>query len=217
MRVTVFVLGMVAAAVALPARAVVLTFDGDICDFSTTNACANSRNILQSYGDQPGSLDVIYYRNGVESGLDPLVFWSTGYSGLENVAFGTGLGAIGTAEIFLDPAPGYTVTLHGFSLGAYPNADRSSQYAILGGDGTPLVSSGPITVLGSTPTQVSLVETRSDGIRIRWGPDGYNVAIDDIDFTVSGGPIPEPTTPALLALGLAGLARRALRRCLAAA
>ncbi|MEX2208918.1 MAG: PEP-CTERM sorting domain-containing protein [Myxococcota bacterium] len=122
------------------------------------------------------------------------------------------MGALGTAEIFLSPASGYSVTLNGFSLGAYPNASRSSQYAILGGDGTPLVSSGPITVLGSTPTQVSLVETRSDGIRILWGPDAYNVAIDDIDFTVSSGPIPEPATPALIALGLTGLAWRDFRR-----
>lgn len=72
MRATALVLGLVAAAVAFPARAVVLTFDGDICDLSTTNACANGREVLQSYGDQAGALDVIYYRNGPELGPDPL-------------------------------------------------------------------------------------------------------------------------------------------------
>lgn len=212
MRATTLALGMLAAVMYHPAHSTVLTFDGNICNFAT-GACANGREILQTYGDQPGVLDVVYYRNGVAVLPDPLVFWTTQYSGLVNVAYGTGLGAAGTAEIFLDPLPGYSVTLNGFSLGAWPNMDRTSQYTILDADGTPLVSSGPITVLGSTPTLVSLAETSSDGIRIQWGPDAYNVAIDNIDFTVTGvGQIPEPATAALLALGLAGLAWGARRR-----
>jgi hypothetical protein len=212
MRTTTLGLGMLAAAVMSPAHSTVLTFDGNICDFFSTSACNNGRDILQTYGDQPGVLDVVYYRNGLASGIDPLLFWSTQYSGLVNVAYGSGIGTLGTAEIFLSPAPGYSVTLNGFSLGAY-QVDRTSQYAILGGDGTPLSSSGLITVLGSTPTQVSVAETSSDGIRIRWGPDAYNVGIDNIDFTISGvRQIPEPSTVALLALALAGLTWRAGRK-----
>lgn len=207
-----YLFGVVFAACALSAHCAVLTFDGDICQ-GPTGACEDAFGVLQTYGDQPGVLDVVYDRDILVQGLAPLVFWSGRYSGLSNVAFGTGLGLRGTAEIFLRPSTGYAVTLHGFSLGAWPNADRASQYAVLGGDGTPLFQSGPITVLGSTPTQAAFDLTRSDGIRIQWGPDGYNVAIDNIDFSmVRVGPIPEPSTLALLALGLAAVARRARRR-----
>lgn len=209
MRTLRLAFGMIATAVMVSAHSTVLTFDGNVCDFPPSNACANSRSILQTYGDQPGVLDVIYFRNGTLSGVDPLIFWSTGYSTLVNVAFGTGIGSLGTAEIFLSPALGYSVTLNGFSLGAF-GIDRSSQYTILGGDGTPLFASGAITVLDSAPTEASFNLARSDGIRIQWGPDAYNVGIDNIDFAITEvAQIPEPSTVVLLALGLAGIAWRA--------
>jgi len=203
--------GILVSMVAVSAHCAVLSFDGDICA-GPTGACEDAFGVLQTYGDQPGVLDVVYDRDILVQGLAPLVFWSSQYSGLSNVAFGTGLGLRGTAEIFLRPSTGYAVTLHGFSLGAWRNANRASQYAVLGGDGTPLFQSGPITVLGSTPTQAAFDLTRSDGIRIQWGPDGYNVAIDNIDFSMLRvGPIPETSTWALLALGLAVVARKARR------
>jgi hypothetical protein len=198
-------------ALAISAHCAVLSFDGDICE-GPTGACEDAFAVLQTYGDQPGVLDVVYDRDILVQGLAPMIFWSGQYSGLRNVAFGTGLGLRGTAEIFLRPRTGYAVTLHGFSLGAWPNVDRGSQYAVLGGDGTPLFQSGPITVLGSAPTQAAFDLTRSDGIRIQWGPDAYNVAIDDIAFSMLRvGPIPEPTTLALIALGLGVVACKARR------
>jgi hypothetical protein len=203
--------GILFSMVAVSAHCAVLSFDGDICE-GPTGACEDAFGVLQSYGDQPGVLDVVYDRDILVPGLAPLVFWSSQYSGLSNVAFGTGLGLRGTAEIFLRPSTGYAVTLHGFSLGAWRNANRASQYSVLGGDGTPLFQSGPITVLGSMPTQAAFDLTRSDGIRIQWGPDGYNVAIDNIEFSLLRvGPIPEPSTWALLVLGLAAVACRSRR------
>jgi hypothetical protein len=203
------VFAVTAALAAIQAQATVLTFDGNICDGSG-NVCTNGRDILQSYGDQPGALDVMYERNLDVSGIAPLSFWDTQYSDLVNVAFGAGISGTGTAEIFLNSEPGYTLTLNGLALGAWPGRDRATQLTILGGDGTSLFASGAITVLGATASRFAFALTHPDGIRIQWGPDAYNVGIDDIDFTLEGPRvIPEPSALMLLVIALAVLAWRA--------
>jgi PEP-CTERM motif len=203
-------LAVTAALAAIQAHATVLTFDGTICD-GPGNICTNGQEIFQSYGDRPG-LDVMYERDLADPG-DPLSFWNTQYSNLVNVAFGAGISGSGTAEIFLNPEPGYTVTLNGLALGAWPNQNRMSQLTILGGDGTTLFASGPITVLGATASSFGFALTHPDGIRIQWGPNAYYVGIDNIDFTLEGPQaIPEPSVLALLAIGIAVLAWGTRRR-----
>ncbi|MGB8434240.1 MAG: PEP-CTERM sorting domain-containing protein [Burkholderiales bacterium] len=205
-------LAVTAALAAIQAHATVLTFDGNICD-GPGNSCTNGRDILQSYGDQPGALDVTYERNLDIPGTAPLSFWNTQYSNLVNVAFGAGISGTGAAEIFLNPEPGYTVTLNGLALGAWPSQNRMSQLTILGGDGTSLFASGPITVLGATASSFGFALTHPDGIRIQWGPNAYYVGIDNIDFTLEGLlAIPEPSALALLAIGVAVLAWGTRRR-----
>jgi hypothetical protein len=77
--------------------------------------------------------------------------------------------------------------------------------------GSPLVSTGSMLILGAAPTIFSISATSSAGFSIAFGPDGYNVGIDNIDFTTSA--VPEPASVALLLAGLvvvgaAGRARR---------
>lgn len=185
------------------ANAVVLTFDGNICDTGTgSDPCTAGEFISQSYGDAVG-VDVTYLsRLGFTNGLR---FWPSQYSNLTNVAFGETGG--GTAEVFIAALSGFEIVLNSFDLGAWPMTDRGSQWTIRDGNSTLLQQSGPITVLGSIATSVVPGLTSSTGFRIQFGPDSFNVGIDNIAFTVNrtNGSVPEPTTLLLLGVGLLGL------------
>jgi len=137
-----------------------------------------------------------------------LPYWADSYSGLADVAYGdTG----STPTVLIVPTPGNTVTLSSFYIGDW-QSDRFSQVTVLDlAGGSPLVNTGSITILGAAPTIFSINATSSAGFSIAFGPDGYNVGIDNIDFTTSA--VPEPASVALLLAGLvvvgaAGRARR---------
>jgi hypothetical protein len=190
------------------AQADILTFDGAICGAAVS--CANSQGISQSYGDT-ALVDVVSIDDVSSATPDSLLFWADGYSDLENVAWGR---AGATVGIHIIPIAGYQVTLNGFDLGSYPGADRQSQWWVYDGLGTLLGSSGGVvTVPGAAALHVGSFAS-TNGIRIHWGPDGFNVGIDNVDFTVSAidtGAVPEPATWALMILGF-GAAGAALRR-----
>jgi len=199
-----------ALAAAQPASADLLTFDGDICAGGTS--CTNGETIDQSYGDT-AVVDVVGIGNVASPG-GPLYFWADSYSDLTNVAYGDNGVTVG---LFLDPAAGYQVTLNGFDLGSWPFLSRSSQWSIYDGLGNLLDSSGGIVVNGQVSTHVPGPYTSAHGIQINWGPDGYDVGIDNVDFTVSRiptGGIPEPSTWAMLIMGFSalGAALRTQRR-----
>jgi len=197
-----------------------LDFSGNICG-DGTEACGNGSEISQGYGDVAGQVDVIYDSNTTvgDEGSDAsrMFHWGPSYSDLTSVAYG-GVGV--PVSIFLRPlAAGLIITLDTFSLGAWPNTNRDTSYSVLDGLGNLLTSSGPITVLGATASIFGNPGTWSsaDGIRIVFGPDAFNVGIDNIQFTVTGDgggggptPIPLPASALLLIAGLGGLA--ALRR-----
>jgi hypothetical protein len=162
-----------------------------------------------------GVLDVIYDGNFPSPpntfppfGENSLKFWSTEYSDLINVAFG----AIDTTpEIFLSPSPGFQVTLNSFQLGAWPDMNRTTQVSLLTGSGLTLFHIDPFIVSGTTSANFSFSGlTSADGIRIQFGPDGNNVGIDNIDFTVAAVPI--PAAGWLLGIGLVGVCAVSRRR-----
>lgn len=191
------------------AQAVVLTFDGPICT-SVTGVCGNASAISQSYGDT-ALVDVSGDPNVNGGGAGALLFWDNSYSDLQNVAWGHS-GA--TAGIFIEPIAGYRVTLNSFDLGSYPRQTGSSQWWVYDSLGVLLGSSGGIiSILGTTATHVAGPFASQNGIAIHWGPDAFNVGIDNIDYTVSAisGGVPEPGTWAMMILGL-GAAGATLRR-----
>lgn len=194
---------------ALPcaAHAVTLDFTGDICGGGA--ACTPSAAIDQSYGDLPG-LDVIY--DGSDApGLQPMYWYPDNYSGLTGVAYGHEIST--PSQITLDPSPGYIVTLNSFQLGAWdsrPQTTRVRVYDLGGGaDFVPETGNYQISTL---PDLFRGPFESENGIVIDFGPDAWNVAIDNIDLTLARTPLP----PSLSLLGLAflglGLRRRASRR-----
>ena len=204
------------------ANASVLTFDGNICFGG--NVCGIGSLIDQTYGDT-ATVDVQYNRD-ITDGIyttggagSELSWWDTGYNDLVNVAWGN---SAGTPMIFLKPTTGLTVFLNGFDLGGFPSAQNATQVTIVNGLNQVLYASGPITA-GTSPfvaRHFSFNLSSASGIGIQWGPDGFNVGIDNVDFTtaaVTG--VPELGTWALMlaGFGLAGAGLRARRRAPAAA
>lgn len=194
------------------AQAAMLDFGGDVCAAASSGvgaftACANGAFINQAYGDT-SELDVTYAADAGNAAS--MSFWDSSYSGLTRVAYGGSGGS--TPTVTLAPRAGSVVTLGSFQLGAWPNSDRGSRWAVTEiATGSVLASSnGAITVLGTVPLLVSLNLSSARGFVIDFGPDGFNVGIDNIQLSTA--PIPEPATWALLATGLALLGAAARRR-----
>jgi hypothetical protein len=195
---------------ALSAQATVLDFAGDICSATADGsgsftACVNGSRINQAYGDS-ANIDVIYQAS--PGSANSMFFWADAYSGLVAVAYGD---SNNTPTILIVPTAGNMVTLAGFDIGAWPNTTRNSQVTVIDlASGTALVNTGAIAIPGNVPTNFSINASSGAGFLINFGPDGFDVGIDNIAFTTSV--VPEPGSWALMALGLAGVAAVARRR-----
>lgn len=184
-------------------------------DFSFNPALAPGVAIPQSYGDIAGQLDMSY--SSVESPGSQVpcfdsgfYFWDTDYSNLRDVGYGCDGG---TAKVKLAPKPGYVVTLLGFDLGAWPRVDRPSQVAIYSGNISTLIFAdpAPLTIAGSVAKQYVFsgpLFTSPDGYVIQFGPDGFNVGIDNLSFAVSPVPGPLPLFGVAASLGFSRILKK---------
>lgn len=184
------------------AQAGVLDFSGNICG-DGTQACSNYSSINQSYGDVAGQLNVIYDGDISTPASTSLQYWDN-YTGQLGVAWGSNNA---TSEIFLSPLSGYQVTLTSLTFGAFNNIARNSQLSLLDGNDSILSNSDSFSVLN--PVTFSVNVTSANGIKIRWGTD-FNVAIDNINFTIT--PVPEVNTYAMMLVGLGFMVTMARRR-----
>ena len=146
--------------------------------------------------------------------FDPGVyFWDADYSNLRDVAYGCDGG---TAQVKLAPAPGYVVTLISFDLGAWPQVDRPSQVAIYSGNIATLIFAdpAPLTIAGSVAKHYVFsgpLFTSPDGYLIQFGPDGYNVGIDNLSFAVSPVPGPLPFFGVAASLGFSRVVKKRIK------
>jgi hypothetical protein len=207
--------GVTAASPAF-ATQTVLDFAGPAaCEFG---ACVTGAAIAQSYGDGVG-VDVSYATfafTGQPSVLD-VRYWEIGYGDLTGSIW-TGTNQMDwVGRVTLTSLPGYEIALLSFDIATFENASASSPVRIesLGGTG---IYNADVDTLWPNHNHVTVGSGYfTDGIMLNWGPDAFNVGLDNITFDVRaiGGtdpsPIPEPATWAMLIVGF-GAAGSLIRR-----
>jgi hypothetical protein len=197
---------------------VTLNFSGNICGIAGNAPCANSSNIGQSYGDIAGVVDVSYRSAVTGTGVtyeDFLHYWDAGYSNLTGVAWGGANQTGFYSEITFRPlSAGQQVTLNGFDFGDYLDSNGGSSVSIYALNGSLLWNGGSFNPGATAATHFAPAISSATGLILRWGPDGYNVGIDNIQFTVAGStaPVPEPETWGLMLAGLTATGWYARRR-----
>lgn len=197
------------ALAAAPAQATqVMNFD---------NAClynGSACGILPTYGDTPQA-NVSYraYRavNG-ETVHGHLQWWDVGYGDLQGVVFGGSNGTSYVSEIKFTAATGYKLSLLDFDLATYAGRSASTPVSILDLAGN-LLSSFTADTAWPKHGHVTANTAYLDGVILRWGPDGYDVGLDNIRYDVRaiGSAVPEPGVWAMMILGT-GCVGAVLRR-----
>ncbi|MBV9743813.1 MAG: hypothetical protein JO099_08620 [Acidobacteriia bacterium] len=210
---------IILVAVGLPAFADLLTFPDSVCSANSDGSgafttCSDYSFINQAYGDTADA--TVTYIDKINTGQS-LRWWATGYNDLPTAVWGGNGDGTGQSwdRIQITPNGNLSVTLNGFDLGAYNMTQRFTDLQILDAvTGSVLVDYGTQLIgAGNTATHFSPDVSSPDGIAIEWKDTGYNVGIDNIDFSVSGGTVPEPAAYVPVALLLAGLAICRWRIC----
>jgi len=217
------ILAATAAASFSPATAAttVLDFSGDICGPAANQPCENGSQIGQSYGDS-ATVDVTYRSIDLRTGAvaeNFLKHWSGSYGDLTGVVWGGADATNYAAEIIFTAAAGFEVSLLGFDAGCYINRStcQTLNFSIadlaggaLGGGSAPTNFPGHATVATNT--------AYASGLVLRWGPDSYDVGLDNIAFDVRAvgttpppAAVPEPASWAMM-IGGFGLVGGAMRR-----
>jgi hypothetical protein len=159
--------------------------------------------IAADYGSIVNELDTLLETNTGGQ----LQFWPSGYSN-RPAAF-SGNDSVG--HITLTPLNGLRITLDSFFLGGYLNAGKVVAYRIDNLDTPGLDVDAPDALVdANTGLTVTPAMSSFAGIRISFGPDGYNGGINNIQYTLAA--VPEPGTWAMLSAGLGLLGLLGARR-----
>ena len=99
-----------------------------------------------------------------------------------------------------------------FDMGAWPSRTGTSTVTAseIGGMSALFTYSGNIGAGSTTHTSFDTDLSSTQGLRIEFRDEAFNVGIDNVIFTISA--VPEPSTWALMFAGLAGVVGVARRR-----
>jgi PEP-CTERM motif len=200
-------LACAASMVGLAVQANILDFSGNICSDASNGsgamvACSNGSRINQSYGDT--ALVDVTFKSRL-GGPDSMFFWDSGYNKLINIAYGDPSFA---PEITL-AAIGSTISLELLKLASWLDEKHASQLTVIDLATNTVVFKNGFDVVETIYTFSFGLESNV-GFAIQFGPEGYYVGIDNIQFTTT--PVPEASTYAMLLAGLAAVGSVVRRR-----
>ena len=199
--------GALMSLLALPAHAAVLDFTHTNCK-SGGVFCV----IPQTYGDTADvdvSHRIVQKSNGHTIGIG-LFDFNTGYGDLTHVVFG-GYDAFNyMSEITLTAKPGHLLSLQSFDFATFGNRASKVPISVFDLDGN-LLKSGNFSTNSPKHATLTMNTDFLSGVVIRWGPDGYNVGLDNIRYDTQLA-APEPATWAMMLMGFGTLGWNLRRR-----
>jgi len=192
-----------------PAAATLIDFDNTGCSSANGGTVCV---IPQSYGDT-GNVDVstrAYNKATGQTVGTGLFSFGNGYGDLHGIVYGGTDVSHFVSEITLTAKAGHKISLTSFDFATYHNSSPKVPITILDLAGNVLMSA-TLGTGGAAHTSWSAATDFLDGIVIRWGPDGYNVGVDNIRYEVSDAP--EVATWAMMVggFGLLGIGMRKRR------
>lgn len=209
------------ATASLAARATVLTFD--------IAGVGDGSLLPQSYGDNVTSFTSGTFSYGSGGGLTPdvtvdylgspgsqadLNFWTTGYSDLNNVVEYEPDGAPNFSIVF-SAAVGQFVTLESFDLGNFGGEVTLAGLQIRNESNVVVFSQTDVVIPASSQPHLSFAPNVTGQSLTLFvdlaglGGASDNIGLDNIRFSQSANPVPEPAAFAVLGLGFVSLVRRA--------
>jgi hypothetical protein len=194
-----------------------------VLDFGNTNCsgtCTDGSVFSQTYGDQPG-LDISYRSmnapGGSTVGYQGLQYWNANYGDLNGVVWGGTSATTGVPEITFALTGSGTIRLNSLDYAGWPNASRPTSFRIYDLSYNLLFNSGTVLAPGTGHSTIAFNTGNTSGLRLQWGPDGFNGGIDNLSFSLNEplGAVPEPATWLMMIAGFglvgAGMRRRATK------
>ena len=189
--------------------AVAPAYAAETLNFSNTGCTSSGVYCLipQTYGDT-NMVDVSYRAINTSTGAatNGLFAFASGYGDLHDVVFGGTNSSTFLAEITLTAKHGAKIALDSFDLASFGGA-RNSPVTIRDLYGNLLASWTAHT--NATHLSWTAGTDYLDGIVLRWGPDAYNVGLDNLTYSVL--PAPEASTWAMMVAGF-GLLGAGMRK-----
>lgn len=204
---------LIAATVAACGLTVGSAQAAEVLRFQDSNCSTSGCAISQSFGDSVG-VDVSYRSLVASTGVthnNYLNYWGPGYGDLPGVAWGGANRSDHASEVTLTASAGYKVSLIDFDFATYAGRGMTTPITVLDLAGNVLK-----TFSGSTEWpkhgHASVNTDYLDGVILRWGPDGYEVGVNNLQFDVMQvSAVPEPGAWALMIVGfgaMGGVLRR---------